>query len=263
MAVTPDVLIELYRVIYTIRRFEETVSELFKKGQLPGFTHSYLGMEAVAAGFCWSLRSTDLVASTHRGHGHAIAKGLDLPGLMAELYGRATGVCQGKGGSMHFADFSKGFLGGNGIVAGGLPMAAGAALGRKLDGTDDVVIAFTGEGGVNQGVFHESVNLAAVWDVPLIVVVENNQYTQYGPYEALTAGGNIASRAAGYGLPEVKVDGQDVAAVYEVAQGRDPAGSRRRRPIPHRRRDLPLPWPPRGRRGDPRRQRLPQPRRDR
>ncbi|MCY4088175.1 MAG: thiamine pyrophosphate-dependent dehydrogenase E1 component subunit alpha [Actinomycetia bacterium] len=217
MGIAPDVLIELYRVIYTIRRFEETVSEIFSRGRLPGFTHSYLGMEAVAAGFGWPLRSTDMMASTHRGHGHAIAKGLDPSKLMAELYGRATGICAGKGGSMHFADFSLGFLGGNGIVAGGMPMAVGAALGRKLDGTDDVVVAFTGEGGVNQGVFHESVNLAAIWRVPLIVVVENNQYTQYGPYGALTAGGNIAARARGYGLPEVEVDGQDVAAVYEVA----------------------------------------------
>jgi pyruvate dehydrogenase E1 component alpha subunit len=213
-----DLLIELYRVMFTIRRFEETVSELFRKGQLPGFTHSYIGMEAVATAFCWPLRDTDLMCSTHRGHGHAIAKGLDLSGLMAELHGRSTGVCGGKGGSMHFIDFSKGFLGGNGIVGGGLPSAVGAALGRKLDGTDDVAVAFMGEGAVNQGVFHESLNLAAVWDVPLIAVVENNQYTQYSPYEVLTAGGDISARAQGYGLPQIKVDGQDIAAVYEVAQ---------------------------------------------
>ena len=218
MSLPADLLIELYRVMFTIRRFEETVSELFRKGQLPGFTHSYIGMEAVATAFCWPLRDTDLMCSTHRGHGHAIAKGLDLSGLMAELYGRSTGVCGGKGGSMHFIDFSKGFLGGNGIVGGGLPSAVGAALGRKLDGTDDVAVAFMGEGAVNQGVFHESLNLAAVWDVPLIAVVENNQYTQYSPYEVLTAGGDISARAQGYGLPQIKVDGQDIATVYEVAQ---------------------------------------------
>lgn len=218
MSLPADLLIELYRVMFTIRRFEETVSELFRKGQLPGFTHSYIGMEAVATAFCWPLRDTDLMCSTHRGHGHAIAKGLDLSGLMAELHGRSTGVCGGKGGSMHFIDFSKGFLGGNGIVGGGLPSAVGAALGRKLDGTDDVAVAFMGEGAVNQGVFHESLNLAAVWDVPLIAVVENNQYTQYSPYEVLTAGGDISARAQGYGLPQIKVDGQDIAAVYEVAQ---------------------------------------------
>ena len=218
MALPADLLIELYRVIFTIRRFEEAVSDLFAKGQLPGFTHSYIGMEAVATAFCWPLRDTDLMCSTHRGHGHAIAKGLDVSKLMAELYGRSTGVCGGKGGSMHFADFSRGFLGGNGIVGGGLPTAVGAALGRKLDGTDDVAVAFMGEGAVNQGVFHESLNLAAVWDVPLIAVVENNQYTQYSPYEVLTAGGNISQRARGYGLPEVRVDGQDIEAVYEVAQ---------------------------------------------
>ncbi len=218
MSLPADVLIELYRVMFTIRRFEETVSGLFGEGRVPGFTHSYIGMEAVATAFCWPLRETDMMSSTHRGHGHAIAKGLDVSKLTAELYGRSTGVCGGKGGSMHFADFSRGFLGGNGIVAGGLPTAVGAALGRKLDGTDDVVVAFMGEGAVNHGVFHESLNLAAVWEVPLIAVVENNQYTQYSPYEALTAGGNISERARSYGLPEVKVDGQDIAAVYEVAQ---------------------------------------------
>ncbi len=218
MALPADLLIELYRVIFTIRRFEETVSDLFAKGQLPGFTHSYIGMEAVATAFCWPLRDTDMMCSTHRGHGHAIAKGLDLSKLMAELYGRSTGVCGGKGGSMHFADFSRGFLGGNGIVGGGLPTAVGAALGRKLDGTDDVAVAFMGEGAVNQGVFHESLNLAAIWDAPLVAVVENNKYTQYSPYEVLTAGGNISARARAYGLPEIKVDGQDIEAVYEVAQ---------------------------------------------
>src|SRR3989442_1133405 len=159
---------ELYRTMLTIRRFEETVSSLFARGRMPGFTHSYIGMEAVAAGVCVGLRPTDKVTSTHRGHGHAIAKGLDLAALMAELYGKRTGICKGRGGSMHFADVQRGLLGGNGIVAGGLPMATGAALAHKLDGRDDVVIAFVGEGGVNQGTFHESLNLASISTLPVI-----------------------------------------------------------------------------------------------
>jgi pyruvate dehydrogenase E1 component alpha subunit len=209
-------LLELYRTMVTIRRFEETVSTNFARGRMPGFTHSYIGMEGVAAGVCVGLRATDGVTSTHRGHGHAIAKGLELEARMAELYGKRTGICAGRGGSMHFSDFDRGLLGGNGIVAGGLPMATGAALARKLDGGDDVVIAFLGEGGVNQGTFHESLNLASIWALPVVYVIENNVYTEYCHYRSITAIDVLSDRAASYGFPGVTVDGQDVLAVHEA-----------------------------------------------
>lgn len=218
MTIDAERRLELYRVVLTIRRFEETVMELFSRGRLPGFTHSYIGMEAVAAGVCVGLRSSDGVTSTHRGHGHAIAKGVPLDGLVAELYGKDTGVCKGRGGSMHFADVDRGMLGGNGIVAGGLPLATGAALARKLDGGDDVVIAFVGEGGVNQGTFHESLNLAALWSLPVIFVVENNIYTEYSHFRDLTAIERLSDRAAAYAMPGVTVEGQDVLLVHDAAR---------------------------------------------
>lgn len=208
---------ELYRAMLTIRRFEEKVSSLFARGRMPGFTHSYIGMEAVAAGVCVGLRATDQVTSTHRGHGHAVAKGLDLGLLMAELYGKRTGICKGRGGSMHFADLQRGLLGGNGIVAGGLPMATGAALAHKLDGRDDVVVAFVGEGGVNQGTFHESLNLASIWTLPIIYVIENNIYTEYCHYRTVTAIDKLSDRAAAYGMSGMMVDGQEVLEVHEAA----------------------------------------------
>jgi TPP-dependent pyruvate/acetoin dehydrogenase alpha subunit len=217
MAIPTERLLELYRVAATIRRFEEEVMSLFGRGRLPGFTHSYLGMEAVASGVCVGLRIADGVTSTHRGHGHAIAKGIGLGPLMAELYGRSTGVCKGRGGSMHFADIERGMLGGNGIVAGGLPLATGAALARKLDGTDNVVVAFVGEGGVNQGTFHESLNLAAIWSLPVIYVIENNMYTEYAHYRSITSIEHLSDRAAAYGMPGISVDGQDLVRVHEAA----------------------------------------------
>jgi pyruvate dehydrogenase E1 component alpha subunit len=206
---------ELYRTMLTIRRFEETVSKQFARGRLPGFTHSYIGMEAVAAGACVGLRSTDKVTSTHRGLGHAVAKGLDLPALMAELYGKRTGICKGRGGSMHFADMQLGLLGGNGIVAGGLPMATGAALANKLDGRGDVVVAFLGEGGVNQGTFHESLNLASIWMLPVIYVIENNIYTEYCHYRSVTAIDTLCDRGNAYGMPNQLIDAQHVLDVHE------------------------------------------------
>lgn len=217
MAFSNERLLELYRTMVTIRRFEETVSTNFARGRMPGFTHSYIGMEGVAAGVCVGLRPTDGVTSTHRGHGHAVAKGLKLDALMAELYGKRTGICAGRGGSMHFSDFERGLLGGNGIVAGGLPMATGAALARKLDGGDDVVVAFLGEGGVNQGTFHESLNLASIWTLPVVYVIENNIYTEYCHYRSITAVDVLSDRATSYGFPGVTVDGQDVLAVHEAA----------------------------------------------
>jgi len=206
---------ELYRTMLTIRRFEETVSKQFARGRMPGFTHSYIGMEAVAAGACVGLRPTDKVTSTHRGHGHAVAKGLDLAALMAELYGKRTGICKGRGGSMHFADMQLGLLGGNGIVAGGLPMATGAALASKLDGRGDVVVAFLGEGGVNQGTFHESLNLASIWMLPVIYVIENNIYTEYCHYRSVTAIDTLCDRGTAYGMPNKLIDAQHVLDVHE------------------------------------------------
>ncbi len=215
--VTSERLQELYRMMVTIRRFEETVSSLFARGRMPGFTHSYIGMEAVAAGVCVGLRPEDLVTSTHRGHGHAVAKGLSLAGLMAELYGKRTGVCKGRGGSMHFADRQLGLLGGNGIVAGGLPMATGAALGQKLDGNGNVVIAFLGEGGVNQGTFHESLNLASIWTLPVIYVIENNIYTEYCHYRSVTSIDTLSDRGNSYEMANLLVDAQDVLAMHKAA----------------------------------------------
>ena len=216
MNISAERMCELYRTMLTIRRFEEKVSSLFARGRMPGFTHSYIGMEAVAAGVCVGLRATDKVTSTHRGHGHAVAKGLDLCALMAELYGKRTGICKGRGGSMHFADVQRGLLGGNGIVSGGLPMATGAALANKLDGRDDVVVAFVGEGGVNQGTFHESLNLAAIWTLPVLYVIENNIYTEYCHYRTVTAIDKLSDRAAAYGMPGMMIDGQDVLAMHEA-----------------------------------------------
>lgn len=216
MSVTAERMRELYRTMLRIRRFEETVSSNFARGRMPGFTHSYIGMEGVAAGVCVGLRTTDLVTSTHRGHGHAVAKGLDISALMAELYGKRTGVCKGRGGSMHFADKQLGLLGGNGIVAGGLPMATGAALAHKLDGKKNVVIAFLGEGGVNQGTFHESLNLAAIWTLPVIYVIENNIYTEYCHYNTVTAIETLSDRGNSYGMANQLVDAQDVIAMHEA-----------------------------------------------
>lgn len=218
MGISPGLLTELYRVMLTIRQFEERVTKAFKAGGMPGFLHACIGMEAVAAGVCVGLRETDKLTSTHRGHGHAIAKGLDLGQLVAELYGKASGVCKGRGGSMHFADASKGMLGGNGIVGGGLPMATGAALAEKLDRSDNIIVAFLGEGGVNQGTFHESLNLAGIWTLPVVYVIENNLYTEYRHYRDLTAIEQLADRAAAYALPGVVVDGQDVVAVHDAME---------------------------------------------
>lgn len=215
--ITADRIRELYRTMLRIRRFEESVSSLFARGRMPGFTHSYIGMEAVAAGVCVGLKPSDLVTSTHRGHGHAIAKGLDLAGLMAELYGKRTGVCKGRGGSMHLADLKQGLLGGNGIVAGGLPMATGAALAQKLDGSKNVVIAFVGEGGVNQGAFHESLNLASIWTLPVIFVIENNIYTEYCHYRTVTAIETLSDRGNSYKMANLLVDAQDVVEMHKAA----------------------------------------------
>jgi TPP-dependent pyruvate/acetoin dehydrogenase alpha subunit len=202
----------------TIRLFEQTVSKLFYKGELPGFVHLYIGEEAIATGVCLALEASDFITSTHRGHGHLIAKGADIRRMMAELYGKATGYCKGKGGSMHIADFSLGIAGANGIVGGGLPIATGIGLAAKLAGDSRVAVAFFGDGGANQGTFHESLNLASIWRLPVVFVCENNGFTEWTPVRELTAIEHIADRASAYSVPGQLVDGNDVEAVRAAAR---------------------------------------------
>ncbi|MBI3455980.1 MAG: thiamine pyrophosphate-dependent dehydrogenase E1 component subunit alpha [Candidatus Rokubacteria bacterium] len=201
-------------MVLRIRRVEERIRDLYAAGRMPGFIHLSIGQEAVAAGGCAPLRRDDAVTSTHRGHGHYLAKGGSLRGLVAELYGKATGCCRGKGGSMHIADVAAGYLGANGVLTAGLPLACGAALSAKLRGTDQVCVAFFGDGAANRGPFHEAVNLAAIWRLAVIFVCENNWWASTTPFAASTAGGSIAARAAGYGIPGATVDGTDALAVY-------------------------------------------------
>ena len=210
-------ILDIYTRMLRIRRFEEQVGTLFSQGQLPGFVHLYIGEEAVAAGVCAALRDDDYIVSTHRGHGHVIAKGGDFNRMMAELFGKSTGYCKGKGGSMHIADFQIGMLGACGIVGGGIPMAVGAGLSASYRGTDQVSVTFFGDGASNEGSFHESLNLAAVMKLPVIFVCENNQYGEFTPMEKATAVRDIALRAQGYGIPGVIVDGTDALAMYDVA----------------------------------------------
>jgi pyruvate dehydrogenase E1 component alpha subunit len=212
-------LVHLYRIMLTIRRFEERVVIDYQSGAIPGIVHSYIGQEAVATGVCTNLRLDDRIISNHRGHGHCIAKGADLNRMMAEIYGRKTGYCKGKGGSMHIADFGIGMLGANGIVAGGLPIAAGAALAAQLEGGDRVVVVFFGDGATNEGEFHEVLNLASIWKLPLIFACENNGYGVNTPVKYATGLAHISERATGgYGIPGVVVDGNDVVAVYEATE---------------------------------------------
>ena len=210
-------LIRLYETMLTIRRFEERVVDMFARGQVPGLTHAYIGEEAIAAGVCDALRKDDYITSTHRGHGHVIARGADLKRMMAELCGKKTGYCKGKGGSMHIADMSIGILGANGIVGGGLPITAGAALSAKRRGTDQVAVSFFGDAASNTGSFHESLNLASVWKLPVLFVCENNLYgisVSQAKHQAIQ---DIADRAAAYGMAGVVVDGMDVIAVHQAA----------------------------------------------
>jgi 2-oxoisovalerate dehydrogenase E1 component len=211
-----DQLERLYQVMLRIRRFDEKTKELFESGLVKGTAHSYVGQEAVAAGACALLRVDDAIVGNHRGHGHCIAKGAHLDRMMAELMGRETGYCRGLGGSMHIADLDLNILGCNGIVAAGVPIGAGAALASRLRSTDRVVVAFFGDGGANQGVVHETLNLTSVWKLPLILVCENNQYALSTSSRRTTAGESIAGRAAPYGIPGHRVDGNDVFAVYEA-----------------------------------------------
>jgi acetoin:2,6-dichlorophenolindophenol oxidoreductase subunit alpha len=214
---TKEQLLEGYRVMRTIREFEERLHREFATGEIPGFVHLYAGEEAIAAGVIAHLRGDDYVASTHRGHGHSIAKGCDVKAMMAEIYGKATGLCKGKGGSMHIADLSKGMLGANGIVGGGPPLVCGVGLTAKVKRTDQVAVSFTGDGGSNQGTFLESLNLAAVWRLPCIFVVENNGYAEATSSNFHQSGVDVAKRADGFAMPGVVVDGFDFFAVHEAA----------------------------------------------
>ena len=218
MTLTTEKQLEMLRKMQTIRRFEERASDDYLAGHIYGVVHCYIGEEAVAVGVCSVLNEDDQIISTHRGHGHCIAKGADLKRMMAELYGRETGYCKGKGGSMHIADFSIGMLGANGIVAGGIPIVTGAGLAAQLDGGGRVAVSFFGDGASNAGPFHESINIAATWNLPMIYVCENNLWSANTEAAGTLALEDIAARAAGYGIPGVIVDGNDVMAVYEVAQ---------------------------------------------
>jgi len=217
MSLSPEKQRELLRQMQTIRRFEERASDDFRGGGIYGIVHCYIGEEAVAVGVCAALNKQDQIISTHRGHGHCIAKGADLNRMMAELYGREAGYCKGKGGSMHIADFGIGMLGANGIVAGGIPIVTGAGLAAQLEGKGRVAVSFFGDGASNAGPFHESINIAAAWKLPMVYVCENNQYAVNVPASKSLAYKDVAARAAGYGIPGVVVDGNDVLAVYEAA----------------------------------------------
>lgn len=214
---TKDQLLEAYRVMRTIREFEERLHTEFATGEIPGFVHLYAGEEAIAAGVCAHLGPDDYVASTHRGHGHSIAKGCDVTAMMAEIYGKRAGICHGKGGSMHIADLSKGMLGANGIVGGGPPLVCGVGLTAKVRGTEQVAVSFTGDGGSNQGTFLESLNLAAAWHLPVVFVVENNGYAESTSPNFHQNGVDMVKRADGFGLPGISVDGFDFFAVHEAA----------------------------------------------
>ncbi len=209
--------LDAYRVMRTIRAFEERVHTELPNGGIPGAVHLYAGQEAVAAGVCAALRESDYIASTHRGHGHAIAKGCDITAMMLELYGKAGGLCGGKGGSMHIADFEKGMLGANGVAAGGAPLACGSALSAKVLGRDRVSVAFVGDGAANQGSFAESLTLATVWNLPVVFVVEDNFYAQATGTRYHLKGLDVARRAEAYGIPAVTVDGTDWFAVHAAA----------------------------------------------
>ena len=200
-----------------IRRFDEKAVELYRAGELPGFLHPYIGEEATAVGVCANLRENDYITSTHRGHGHLIAKGGDVNKMMAELYAKATGYCKGKGGSMHIADVSIGILGANGIVGAGIPIATGAALSAQMRKTDQVTVSFFGDGASNQGVFHEALNLASIWKLPVVYVCENNQYGMGTPQKKHQHIKDVSIRANAYGMPGISVDGNDVIKVYEVS----------------------------------------------
>ncbi|MYG00256.1 pyruvate dehydrogenase (acetyl-transferring) E1 component subunit alpha [Candidatus Poribacteria bacterium] len=214
---TKEQMLFMYRKMVEIRQFEEAAGTLYQSGQLPGFLHLYIGEEATAVGVCAHLNDDDYITSTHRGHGHLIAKGGKRDRMMAELFARTTGYCKGKGGSMHIADKETGILGANGVVGAGIPLAAGAALSAKIRGTNQIAVSFFGDGATNQGVFHETLNLAAVWELPVVFVCENNRFGMGTPQHEHQRVEDIAVRAPAYDIPGVTVDGNDVLKVYAEA----------------------------------------------
>src|SRR5712692_4781822 len=218
MDISKEKLLWMYERMQLIRTFENRVKVEFGKGKIPGFVHLYAGEEAIAVGICANLTDADYMTSTHRGHGHCVAKGVEPRGMMAELFGKATGICKGKGGSMHIADMDKGMLGANGIVGGGPPLACGSGLTAKINKTDQVAVSFTGDGGSNQGTTFEAMNMAVVLKLPAIFVFENNQYGEGTPHDYAVGSRDIAGRAAGFGLPSVKVSGDDFFEVHEAAR---------------------------------------------
>jgi pyruvate dehydrogenase E1 component alpha subunit len=212
-----ELLLDLYHTMVRIRLFESRVRDLAMANEIPGFVHVSIGEEASATGTCAAMRPTDRITSTHRGHGHLIAKGGRVAQMMAEIYGKRTGYCKGKGGSMHIVDFALGILGANGIVGAGLPIATGSALAAEVSGRDDVTACFFGDGASNEGTFHESLNLAAVWKLPVVFVCENNGFGEFTPMQTVTSVKDIAVRAQAYGIPGIIVDGNDVLEVYRYA----------------------------------------------
>ena len=216
MEIDRDMMLEMYRRMVRIREFEDTSIDLFLRGELKGAATTYNGMEASAVGVCMALRKEDLIASTHRGHGHTIAKGADTKKMMAELLGKETGYCKGRGGSMHIAAFDTGSLGALPVVGAGIPIAVGAAMAFKMRGEDHVAVPFTGDGGTNTGNFHEGLNMASIWNLPMILVVENNQFGVSTRIWETVNVDDLSVRARSYDIPGVRVDGFDVLAVYEA-----------------------------------------------
>ena len=217
-AIPNDTLIDMYRKMLLIRHFEDKIYFLFLRGIMPGTIHLYQGQEAVAVGVCENLRKDDVITSTHRPHGHSIAKGVSVKSMMAELFAKSTGCCKGKGGSMHMGDIDVGAIPAIAIVAAGMPIAAGAALAFKMKKTDRVAACFFGDGGSNEGAFHEAMNMAAIWDLPVIYVCENNLYGASTHISRVTRVKNLSERAAAYGMPGVTIDGNDVIEVYKATQ---------------------------------------------
>lgn len=214
-----ETLLKMYRDMVRIRKFEsKIVDECFPRHECYGNFHTCIGQEGAVVGSCYALTDKDFITTTHRGHGHCIAKGMDTKKMMAELFGKETGYCQGRGGSLHVADVSKGILGANGIVGGGIPIATGAALGSWIRGTDEVAVCFFGEGASNEGTFHESINMAAIWKLPVVYVCENNQWAVNTPATAVLNTPGVAERAAGYNIPGIRVDGNDVELVYDTVK---------------------------------------------
>jgi pyruvate dehydrogenase E1 component alpha subunit len=218
MEMSKEKLLWMYERMRLIREFEERLHVDFAAGKIPGFVHLYAGEEAVAVGACANLTDADFLTSTHRGHGHCIAKGVDIKEMMAEIYGKATGSCKGKGGSMHIADVSKGMLGANGIVGGGPPLACGAGLTSKIKGSGQVTVCFFGDGASNQGTTMEGLNLAGIWKLPVVFICENNGYAETTSPQYSVSGQDIAARARGFGMPSVAIDGLDVFSVYEAVR---------------------------------------------